>query len=287
MISEMQPADSQQSVVTEWSVLETQLEKLGLPKEVIEEEFFFISDWLKEHFLEQVEEDEELPENFLKQVEEDDEPPDYTPGERRKPVDEKVQDLDETTRNLAIAEPVATSSKAEPPPYTFEEGSDQPMMDSEFLQFIRTSTAIEAEIRSLQRKQHPELGSNSIFWLPKSIQAQYRDSNDIIPIMPANSFTAMAYETVPRCVDKIERLRRLLRTSFEHKPNTMNTGAVHEAFQSLEVMSSAMSKFALVQDQRSGADNFSDLDTLDFEFSTAVVLDEHMHFPDREFELAQ
>ena len=52
-------------------------------------------------------------------------------------------------------------------------------------------------------------------------------------------------------------------------------------------MSSAMSKFALLQDQKSSTDHFSDLDTLDFEFSTAVVLDEHMHFPDREFELAQ
>ena len=272
LISEMQSADSQQSVVTEWSVLENQLKKHGLPKEVVEEEFFFISDWLKEQFLEQVE-DEELP--------------DYSPREGRKPVNERVQDLDEAIENLAIAEPAATSSNAEPPPYTFEKGSDQPMIDSEFSQFIRTSTAIEAEIRSQRRKQYPEIGPNPISWLPKSIQAQYRDSDDIIPIMPASSFTAMAYETAPRCVDGIERLRRLLRTTFEHKPTIMNSGVVYEAFQSLEVMSSAMSKFAFVQDQRSGADNFSDLDTLDFEFSTAVVLDEHMHFPDREFELAQ
>jgi hypothetical protein len=29
------------------------------------------------------------------------------------------------------------------------------------------------------------------------------------------------------------------------------------------------------------------LDVLDFEFSTAAVLDEHMLFPEREFELAK
>lgn len=63
--------------------------------------------------------------------------------------------------------------------------------------------------------------------------------------------------------------------------------AAHEALQGLEVMSTALSRFDLLQDQKSGADNFSDLDVLDFEFSTAVVLDARLPFPDREFELAQ
>lgn len=52
-------------------------------------------------------------------------------------------------------------------------------------------------------------------------------------------------------------------------------------------MSRAMSKFALIQDQRGGSESFSDLDRLDFEFSTAVILDDHLQFPDKEFEVAQ
>ena len=63
--------------------------------------------------------------------------------------------------------------------------------------------------------------------------------------------------------------------------------AAHEALQALEVMSTALLKFLLLQNQKSATDNFSDLDVLDFESSTAVVLDIRLPFPDREFELAQ
>jgi len=224
MIGEMQSTNSQQSVVTEWSVLEAKLEKLGLPKEVIEEEFFFISDWLKENSLEQVEEDAEDAEDVADvEAIEDEELPDYAPGEQRNPIEEKVQVLDEMARNVATDEPVATSSKAEPPPYTFEEGTDEPIIDSEFSHFIQTAIATDADIRVLKRKLHPELGPHPTSWLPKSVQAQFEDSRDIIPIMPADSFTAMAYETAPRCVDEIERLKRLLRTSSAFKQN-MHSG---------------------------------------------------------------
>lgn len=287
MVSEMQSANSSETIVTEWSVVENQLEEIGLPKEIIEEEFFFISDCLKDNFLEQVEGDGEDVTEGIPPIEKDEELPDYSPGSVRHPVEEKMDDLGEMTRNLSIIDPVATSSKVEPPPYTFEEGSDQTMIDSEFAQFIETAKVIDGDIRRIRRNQHLELSPNPISWLPKSVQEKYKDSPDIIPIMPANSFTAMAYETAPRCIDEIERFRGLLRTSFEHKPNIMHTGPISEALQSLDVMSSAMSRFALLQDQKSGIENFSDLDLLDFEFSTAVVLDEHLHFPEREFSLAQ
>lgn len=196
--------------------------------------------------------------------------------------------MDESTRNLAIADPIATSSTAEPPPYTFEEGSNQPIMDTEFLQFIEKAKAIDLNVRMSRKKQHPGLDThNPIAWLPKVVRLQYKNSKSIIPIMPADSFTVMTYETAPRCSDEIQRLRLLLQTTFEYKQNILNEEVIREAVQALEVMSSAMSKYALVQDQKSGVENFSDLDVLDFEFSTAVVLDEHIQFPEREFDLAQ
>lgn len=300
VLSQLNVEELQESSITEWSVLEAELEKLGLPKDVIEEDFFFISDWLKENLLEQVEEDEELPDYTGKgpkpiperlpseRAEEDGDLPDYTPGEGRKPIQEKVQDLDETTRDLTITDSTATSSTANPPPYTFEEGDGQPMMDNEFSQFIETAKSIDLNLRMLRKRQHPELvNHNPTAWLPKAVQAQYKNSKDVIPIMPADSFTVMAYETAPKCSDEIDRLRHLLRTTFEHKPSTLSEGIIHEAIQALGVMSSAMSKYALVQNQKSGVESFSDLDVLDFEFSTAVVLDKHMHFPEREFDLAR
>ncbi|TVY84294.1 hypothetical protein LSUE1_G000256 [Lachnellula suecica] len=282
-LSEVRSAEFEESIVTEWSVLESKLEKMGLPQEVIEEEFFFISDWLKDHYIEQVEDSE-----LVVEVEDEaEELPHYTPGEGRKPIEEKVQEFDETTRNSAIADTVGTSSKPEPPPYVFEEGNDETMIDNEFSHFIQSATAMEADIRLLRKNQHPELTPQVTSWLPQSVRAGYNDSKDILPIMPASSFTAMAYDTAPRCIDEIERLRSLLRTSFEHKPSVMNHGVIRDAFQTLDVMSTAMSKFALVQDQKMGYDSFSDLDALDFEYSTAVNIEPHMHFPDREFGLAQ
>jgi hypothetical protein len=105
--------------------------------------------------------------------------------------------------------------------------------------------------------------------------------------MDAKSFTTMAYDTAPRCVEEIDRMTRFLRQSLEYKSTGSNNPWVIEAFDSLRTLFTAMTKFTLLQDQRSGKDNFSDLDTLDFEYSAAAAIDEHLHFPEREFELAE
>lgn len=52
-------------------------------------------------------------------------------------------------------------------------------------------------------------------------------------------------------------------------------------------MSLAINKFALLEDHRSGTENFSSLDVLDFEHSTAAVMYEHMDFPHKDLDLAR
>src|SRR6266536_180791 len=122
---------------------------------------------------------------------------------------------------------------------------------------------------------------------PRQIEEEYRGREDVIQVMDAKSFTTMAYETTPRCVNEIDIMTRFLRQSLEYKPTGSNDPWVIEVFESLRTLFTAITKFTVLQDLRSGKDNFSDLDTLEFEYSTAAAVDEHLHFPQREFELVQ
>lgn len=49
----------------------------------------------------------------------------------------------------------------------------------------------------------------------------------------------MAYETAPRCTEEIERLRRLLKISFDHQQGA-DIATLGEAFKSLDTMSEAL-----------------------------------------------
>lgn len=264
--------------MNEWAVLKSELQKHDLSESLIDEEFFFIGGWIEENFpieAEIIEEEEALP--------------DYTPGEKKEDFPEKIQSLEPTGKMMAINVPiesVATSSKAEPPPYTFEDGSDE-AMDREFSQYIRRAIEIETSTRYLQHERYPLLGPHVHSWLPASVQAVYKDRIDVIPMMDANSFTAMAYETAPRYHEEIERWTHLLRASCDGQRSETSSRVIGEALRTLKLMSSGIRKFVILQDQSPRAEKFSDLDILDFEYSTAAVIYGKLQFPHREFELAQ
>lgn len=97
----------------------------------------------------------------------------------------------------------------------------------------------------------------------------------------------MAYETAPRCCMEIERLTAVLRISYAHQPGAVNSGAISDVFNALEVLSSATRKFGLFENWRPEAENLSDLDILDFEHTTTGEKDKRLDFPREDFELAQ
>lgn len=270
-IREIKSGEYQRSIVTDWTVLEAELVRLGLPQNLIEEEFFFIQKWLKENYPMETPEEEALP--------------DYTPGAQKGTIEEKVQALQQTDLVMRTApiEPIATSSKADPPPYTFEDGADD-SLDDTFSRYIDEAIRAEARIRAAQPVE--ETGGYPWSWLLPSLQQQYSKLPEVAPRMAAESFSVMAYETAPRCVAEIQRFRRLLRDSIEQKSMAQN-GTTQEALRSLEVMSFAMHKFPLLQEQSPTMSRLSDLDALDYQCSTIIAVDPGMHFPSKEFELAQ
>ena len=106
-----------------------ELQNFGIATTLVEEELFFIDDWLTQYLPSATES------ACVTEEEEEDLPPDYTAGPQRQTIAEKVQSLETRSRLMAIDSPimsVGASSSTEPPPYTFDEGSDQ-AVDEEFL----------------------------------------------------------------------------------------------------------------------------------------------------------
>lgn len=302
-LREIKSGEFQQSLVQDWPFVFSELQKCGISEEVVEEEYFFISDWLKESYSEDVNKGrvetahngagpsnqettfassseprvDLLPTESL----EDEELPGYTPSKKPTTVAEKVQTLDQTMafRDLEGPAQMAASSSASPPAYTFEEGSDQEM-DEEFSRYIQKAIGDELKRRYVQRDLNPEQGPHPYSWLPKSLQEQYAGRTEILTMMDAKSFTTMAYETAPRFLDEIERLLPVLSMSG-------SDAVFGDATHSLKTMSSAMHKFNAIQDQSPGNEIFSDLDTLDYEASTAGALTGDADFPEYDFDLAQ
>lgn len=287
-----------------------ELQKLGLPQQLIEDEYFFINSSLKDISFDASgysfndaardagpSERVTFPEAVTaRRIElapsqpEQEELPDYTPGERRVPTVEKSRELDETTAALtsaSIIPQIGSNSKSAPPAYTFEDGDDQEM-DDEFLQHIRRAVEREARAQFLDRQNNPDQGPHPYDWLPRSLQERYARSPEIVSLMDPKSFSVMAYETAPRCMTEIQRLLPLLRVSVENKSHTTE-GALGEAIESLKLLSTVLPKFVAIQNQRSVNERFSDLDILDFEYSTVSAFNEEkdLEYPEREFEHAQ
>jgi C2 domain len=261
--------------MTDWAMLETELLKYGISQDVLDEEFFFINEFLKrDHLVNRLEEEEELP--------------GYTPGPKRGTIEEKVSLLEQTSRLMTMMEPeesLATSSHAAPP-YTFEEGIEEDL-DDDITECIRKAKEIEASQRFLAKEETPALVPHPYDWLPKAMIPEYKDSDEIMQMMDAASFSTMAYETAPRCAGEVDRLRGVLRVSFNHKKVGSSETFIEKALDSLDVVSTALYKFMLVRDQQNSAAQFSDLDALDFEFSTVAAVETRLVFPQREFDLAQ
>ena len=260
--------------------MESELPKHDLSQKLINEEFFFIEDWLKGKKVDKAE---------ARMVGEKDVSPDYTPREKSQDISENTHTTEQSTDLVAISildEPAGASSKAAPPPYSFEDGGDLDANEG-FSLWIGKAMEREANIRHLQRERYPQLGPHAYSWLPRSIQASYKNRIDVVSIMEANSFTVMAYETAPRCHEEIERLTGLLRIFGDNLGVETNTRVLGDALRTLKTMSSGIRKFTTLQDQSPIADKFSDLDVLDFEYSTAIAKDKQLKFPNKEFELAQ
>ncbi|KAG4443173.1 hypothetical protein IFR05_001315 [Cadophora sp. M221] len=295
-----------QSVAANWEDLQAELQNFGISERLIQESFFFIDSWLKDNITEDIEAIEEpvepddagkvmtstsrdLAAVQMNNENEDEELPGYTPGAKRGTIEEKVQSLGQTTMIINHSESIdlmATSSKA-PPAYTFEEGHDE-HVDQDFNRYIKEAVDNEASRRSIERIQHPDAGAKAYSWLPKAMQSQYKGRGDIISLLEPNSFSVMAYETAPRCNEEIERLMSLLRVTFEHKNLSQSAGVVNDASQSLDSMSKAISKFMMLQNQYAPVpEAFSDMDALEFEYSTAASLDDTHQFPAKEFEFCQ
>ena len=281
--------------------MQAELQKLDISESLVQNSFFFIDSWLKDNITGSSQAAESFDDaggakNVLSRDlaavhinDEDEELPGYTPGAKRGTIEEKVQSLEQTSIVMSHSEPIesmATTSKA-PPAYTFEEGHDE-QVDQDFNKYIQDAVDAEASRRTIERLQNPDAGPRTYSWLPKSMHAQYKGRGDIVSLLEPNSFSVMAHETAPRCNEEIERLMSLLRVTFEHKNLSQSAGVVNDAFRCLDSMSKAVSKFMLLQDQHAPVTlALSDMDALDFEYSTAAALDDGHQFPAQEFEFCQ
>ena len=290
-----------QIVAGNWEDLQAELQKLDIPESLAQNSFFFIDNWLKDNIIgssDAIESPDDaggaktVLSRDLAAVnvnDDDEELPGYSPGAKPGTIEEKVQSLEQTSIVMSHSEPIesmATTSKA-PPAYTFEEGHDE-QVDQDFNKYIQDAVDAEASRRTIKRLQNPDAGPRTYSWLPKSMHAQYKGRGDIISLLEPNSFSVMAHETAPRCNEEIERLMSLLRVTFEHKNLSQSAGVVNDAFRCLDSMSKAVSKFMLLQDQHAPVSlAFSDMDALDFEYSTAAALDDGHQFPAQEFEFCQ
>lgn len=303
----MKLEDFQQSLVRDWSYVFGELQRFGLSEEAIKEEFFFISNWLKESYSGPRDQPETAPTASTLPLpvtasgpssaprvelvppgagEGDEELPEYTPGKKPTTVMEKAQNLDGTTAIMNLETPVdqfGSSSGASPPAYTFDTESDQEM-DEEFTRYIKNAIGNELKRRVYERDLHPDRCSYPYTWLPKSMRVQYATRSEIFTMLEGNSFTVMGYETAPWCLGEIDRLLPILRVSAD---GTGNDAIFNDGVRTLKIMASAMHKFGKVQDPRASNETFSDLDAMEYEASTAVVLDDRIKFPEQDFELAQ
>jgi hypothetical protein len=261
----------------------------GLSKDILQEEFFFINDWFKGRKEDNHRQVTEL--RITDIAEEEDTLPDYTPGNSRDPIKEKIRDLDLATQNISLdakSGEAALFVKADPPPYTFEEGAEQPVDDAEWSHYIQKATDMEMNIRIAQKENNAESASSPLSWLPPAQRKVFLGSKEVVDMMEKDSFTVMAYETAPRCTEIVDRIMLLFNVTFDRKLADSSWEVVNNGIRSLKVIASALLKFTLLENQQqANAERFSDLDLLHFEYSTALTMHPDIQFPHREFDLVQ
>lgn len=284
-----------------------ELKQSGLSHDVIKEEYFFISSWLKESYSKFGDHQNQNVASVVSMVpvqasgsslapriellssrveEGNDELPEYTPGKKPTTAVEKAQNLDSAAAVMNLENPsdrFGSSLGASPPAYTFDTESDQEV-DEEFALYIRNSIGNELKRRVIERKSHPDRFSSPYAWLPKSMQAQYAKRPEILTMLEGKSFTVMGYVTAPWCWDEIDRLLPKLGTSAD---GTGSDAITNDGIRTLKTMASAMHRFIKVLGPRPGSEMFSDLDAMDYEASKAVTLDDRIVFPEHDFDLAQ
>lgn len=233
----------------DWEFVQGELQKSGFSSDILQENFFSIDHWLSENLSQDAEsinayETSEAPSapRSISGRDEADELPGYTPGAKRGTIEEKVQSLEQTTMAMnlgASAQDMASSSKAAPPAYTFEAGQDE-QLDQDFTKYIEDAVHTEASRRSIEQSQYPDTAPHPYGWLPKAMHSQYRSRDDIIPMLDAQSFSTMAFETGPRCNQEIDRLTSLMRASFEHGKLSQTDQVIRDATRCSETIVSAL-----------------------------------------------
>ena len=144
-IRQNKPEEVQRYIFDDRLILKAELQKLGLSMKLSERETFFIDRWLVAIHHEDTGNEDALP--------------DYQPGGH---PDSLVQNLEQKTNDLSLPsdEASATSSKADPPPYTFEGDSD-PIADDNFSRQIQEAVANERFSRLAHRQRLRGLGPHS------------------------------------------------------------------------------------------------------------------------------
>jgi len=168
-------------------------------------------------------------------------------------------------------------SPPSPPPYTFEDGDDR-ITDHAFSALIHSALTFEASIRAANIKRPNAKIPRPWMWLPTSLHQKYSTKEGLIPLMPAFSFSAMIFETAPRCSEKIQSYKLFL-----------DSIPIPSASHALDVMSSIITKFSELKTYRENDLPFSKLDSMDFEYSTACAIPPNTYagFPHKEFDFAQ
>lgn len=104
--------------------------------------------------------------------------------------------------------------------------------------------------------------------------------------MDDKSFSVMAYQTARRCVEEIARLRLLVQNALQHIDSD-DISELIEAHHSLEIMSTAVSKLRKLKNPEINGQEFSDVDVLDYEYSTAIAVSVVVGFPEEKIEFAR
>lgn len=105
-------------------------------------------------------------------------------------------------------------------------------------------------------------------------------------MMDPMSFSVMAYQTAPSCLEEIDKLKIQIKHALQLVPQD-GKAELEEAYRALEVMLHAISKFNMLQNWKMTGQDFSDLDALEYECSTTIAVGRAVGFPEMDFEMAR
>ena len=144
------------------------------------------------------------------------------------------------------------------------------VLDEMVAKDIESAVNHEASLRLIESEARPYGGPLPWGWVWDARAKQFKNiyTSDVLaatstPTLEPWSFTAMAYQTAPRCIKEIDRLDNLIAQSgiTEGVGTDFSNQEAEEAVRSLRLVRLAAAKFGFLQDQRRDSNpRFSDLD---------------------------